>query len=405
MKTRLALSLIFIVFTISIPIRTAAQYFGRGHNNDDLYLTGLLSGQYQAALFRFTNNGASMQVMDSIDYYNWDTTTVCHLSSAIADINEGIVYCVDRYVNSTPVSISYDYGQSWSNSAGAPHPACLLASGSQPGEVYLRIGPSDNSFLYYSNDFAQSFSLVRPIPEILNLEVGTEPGELYAITYMNSHTVIFHSIDYGLTYDTIPIDTAIINNEEILSLSRGAFAGELYLASRFDYGKRHIYHSTDYGHTFSLIYTDISNPTDLRFAFTAGRNPCTLYIAHILFDGCNATYWIDYSSNCGQSFSSYEHIFTNLSDKNNLSQIGNLTITPNPVVQNTVIQYQLSKPCKILINIYNTLGNKIASIIESQEQTGSYSTTFDASGLSSGIYYVILEINGIPMAKGKIIKK
>ena len=43
--------------------------------------------------------------------------------------------------------------------------------------------------------------------------------------------------------------------------------------------------------------------------------------------------------------------------------------------------------------VYNTLGQKVRSIIKDQERSGAHSIIFNSDGLSSGIYYYKISIS------------
>ncbi len=60
---------------------------------------------------------------------------------------------------------------------------------------------------------------------------------------------------------------------------------------------------------------------------------------------------------------------------------------PNPFNPGTVIRYQLSAASDVQLVIYNQLGQKVKTLVNERQETGKYSLTFDASDLSSGIYY------------------
>lgn len=59
---------------------------------------------------------------------------------------------------------------------------------------------------------------------------------------------------------------------------------------------------------------------------------------------------------------------------------------PNPFNPSTKIKYSLPKDSKVQINIYNTLGEKVANVVDLQQKAGVYETTFDAGNFTSGIY-------------------
>ncbi len=76
---------------------------------------------------------------------------------------------------------------------------------------------------------------------------------------------------------------------------------------------------------------------------------------------------------------------------------------PNPFNPITVISYQLPVISEVELNIYNILGQKVATLVSIKQQAGKYKVEFDASGLVSGIYYYRLKTNQGFMKTRKLI--
>jgi hypothetical protein len=53
----------------------------------------------------------------------------------------------------------------------------------------------------------------------------------------------------------------------------------------------------------------------------------------------------------------------------------------------TTINYQINKSSNVLLTVYNVLGEKVATLVKKRQGAGNYSVTFDASRLSSGMYF------------------
>lgn len=64
---------------------------------------------------------------------------------------------------------------------------------------------------------------------------------------------------------------------------------------------------------------------------------------------------------------------------------------PNPFNPATVISYQLSSESHVRLDVYNILGQHVATLVESQQLPGSYSIDFDAGNLASGLYLYRLQ--------------
>ena len=60
---------------------------------------------------------------------------------------------------------------------------------------------------------------------------------------------------------------------------------------------------------------------------------------------------------------------------------------PNPFNPTTNITYKLASPSNVRLEIYNVLGQQVASLVNKKQQAaGEYTVTFDANKLSSGLY-------------------
>lgn len=60
---------------------------------------------------------------------------------------------------------------------------------------------------------------------------------------------------------------------------------------------------------------------------------------------------------------------------------------PNPVTANTEIPFYLLQPEKVVINIYDNLGRKIAELVNGEFGAGNHTVAFERSNLPQGIYY------------------
>ncbi|MHB1687443.1 MAG: T9SS type A sorting domain-containing protein [Ignavibacteriaceae bacterium] len=59
---------------------------------------------------------------------------------------------------------------------------------------------------------------------------------------------------------------------------------------------------------------------------------------------------------------------------------------PNPFNPTTQIQFSIPKESKVVLKVYNLLGEEVATLVNQQLASGTYTYQFDASKLSSGVY-------------------
>ncbi len=66
---------------------------------------------------------------------------------------------------------------------------------------------------------------------------------------------------------------------------------------------------------------------------------------------------------------------------------------PNPFNPSTVIEYSIPKSGIVLLTVYNVLGIKVGNLVNMYEPAGKHQINFNASNLSSGVYFYKLQVN------------
>ncbi len=78
---------------------------------------------------------------------------------------------------------------------------------------------------------------------------------------------------------------------------------------------------------------------------------------------------------------------------------------PNPFNPTTKINYTLYAPKQVVLSVFNSLGQKVATLVNSFKQSGSYSVTWNAAQFSSGMYFYRLTMpDGTVTRKMLLIK-
>jgi uncharacterized repeat protein (TIGR01451 family) len=78
---------------------------------------------------------------------------------------------------------------------------------------------------------------------------------------------------------------------------------------------------------------------------------------------------------------------------------------PNPFNPSTVIKFSVANREMITLKVYNLIGQEIATLVKSELEPGTYTATFDASKLSSGVYFYQLTGNSVNITKKMILTK
>lgn len=78
---------------------------------------------------------------------------------------------------------------------------------------------------------------------------------------------------------------------------------------------------------------------------------------------------------------------------------------PNPFNPSTIIKYSIPQNGYISLKVFNLQGEEVATLSEGVRQAGSYSVTFDASGLANGVYLYQLKSNGFMETKKLLLLK
>jgi hypothetical protein len=72
---------------------------------------------------------------------------------------------------------------------------------------------------------------------------------------------------------------------------------------------------------------------------------------------------------------------------------------PNPFNPTTTIKYSIPHASKIKIQIYDILGREVATVINEMKSAGTYTATFNAANMSSGVYFYRLQAGSFTETK------
>ena len=78
---------------------------------------------------------------------------------------------------------------------------------------------------------------------------------------------------------------------------------------------------------------------------------------------------------------------------------------PNPFNPTTIIRYSIPEASFTSIRIYNELGKEVSALVNETKSAGTYEVEFNASNLSSGVYYYKLQAGSFTETKKMILTK
>jgi hypothetical protein len=163
------------------------------------------------------------------------------------------------------------------------------------------------------------------------------------------------------------------------------------------------------------LFTDREN-LDLTLqggspCINAGTAEIKAYIESYKYSGGYLP-WADYNgsprSETAPSIGAYEYLGVNTVDpvNNGLPKEFSLYQNyPNPFNPATIIRYSIPIEGLVTLKVYNTIGEEVITLANELKQEGNYEVEFDASDLSSGIYFYKLQTSDFSQVKKMILLK
>jgi photosystem II stability/assembly factor-like uncharacterized protein len=374
---------------------------GLALNGDTLYLGG--DGAVQIS----TNNG-----------YFWNT----YHANVFGAARISSYAFIDSFVFAGHMNLGYgirrstDGGHFWiaKNSGLTTGPSRNINKLSKIGST-LFAGTAAG--IYFSTDYGESWNLTA-FPEQYVSELHAHGNTLFAF----SNFLVSRSTDMGQTWTTVtngldPWDWVDITS----SGSRLLLAGG------------GIHTSTDDG----VSWTDITGNMPMLQFYSIAASGDTLYTA--------SAFNCYYSVNLGQSWTiipntgfplapSFRHllvhggyIYAGMGESGNLGGAWRIPIPgttsvelvdneiptefllmqnyPNPFNPSTNIEFMIPQTGQVELNIYDLLGREVSTLTNEVMSPGTYKVSWDASGLSSGIYFSRLVFDGNQIIKQMLLLK
>jgi len=78
---------------------------------------------------------------------------------------------------------------------------------------------------------------------------------------------------------------------------------------------------------------------------------------------------------------------------------------PNPFNPSTTIKFAIPKSGNVTLAVYNSLGREVETLVNEFMNAGTYEVSYDASKLTSGIYFYKIVTNGFAETKRMMLVK
>jgi photosystem II stability/assembly factor-like uncharacterized protein len=153
-------------------------------------------------------------------------------------------------------------------------------------------------------------------------------------------------------------------------------------------GGAFVLRTTDGGESWSEVYT---LPPDLRLydvSFTDRNNGTVVGARGIILRTTNGgATWVEHEKTATPPLSSSCTLLQNF---------------PNPFNPSSDIRYQISEFSNVFLSVYDLLGREVAVLVNEKKNPGTYTVTWNAAGMASGVY-ICRMVTGTSMQSRKML--
>lgn len=369
--------------TISSLFNYNSRLFA-GVNNQGIYYSDdngenwLLTKLKPINVYDFTSNGSALFI--GTDRYNntGDTggvfiSTDNGINWNITNLKSKIIYCIS-YINDKlyagaayeKIFTSSNNGINWIKLTNFPAavPYCFYKKNSK-----IFVGAFRESYrisgMFFTTNEGISWDSIINISSIH--KIADNSNFLFAASSNNLsgyYKGLYRSGNEGTTWDTTTLNIPI---QDIITSGNYVFA----IA-----GSNGIHLSSDNGNTWKIKNEGLTNNSIKELLVYNGY----------IFAG---SYGYGIYRRTLQDITSVNNNMANIPNKFSLSQN-----YPNPFNPTTSISYKVASYKVIRLVVHNILGKEVTVLVNEKLHPGEYETSFDGSGLASGIYFYTLFADG-----------
>jgi len=374
-----------------IPPKSQAQWVQtNGPSGETLVLT-----VKSDTVFAGTDtSGVQFSLDDGLDWYNSGLSKETIYS--IADDGNAIFAAT-----ALGVSLSTNNGTSWHSTfeAGTANAIAFLDNKVYAGTgsgIYISTNQGKG---WYSSDSGLSRS--TDVSTITICDTTIVIGAYGGMTVEHSWFVVLRSTDKGISWNLPDSAFTAVYINILVTQGQNIFAGTTHSG---------IYRSTNAGRTWAQANTGLTSMAVNSFAVN-GTNVFAATESGVFLSTNEGGQW--WQTNSGLLDTSVQSVVVSgkyllagtqshgvwrrpLSEIVSSAKESNVIIPnefflfqnyPNPFNPTTVISYQLPANIFVTLRVYDELGRLVKTLREETQAVGTHSVTFDASSLSSGVYF------------------
>lgn len=360
---------------LSSGIGNAALLSGNSEDDHRLFDSQTSGSVYAAFMVNVTDNPNGYFLHFGTNSYSFDYRGRVYLEGTNPNLEFGLAFATEA-----PVITSNSYV------LGTTYLLVLKYS------INASTGDDEVSLYVFDGSFPNIEPSTPTIGPIVNSGVtDIDPGAISFRKYNASQDLIVDGIRIGTTWsDVLPVELssfAAVTNENNVTLN-WVTKTEIN-NSGFEIERKSISANSSWN-KIGFVQGNGTTTKENNYSYTDNNLNEGKYAYRLKQIDFNGTY--KYSNTVNADIS--------IPAKFELSQN-----YPNPFNPSTTINYSLAKDGIVSLAVYNLLGQQVASLVNGNQKAGAYHINFDASKLSSGVYYYRLESNNNVMVKKMLLMK
>ena len=239
---------------------------------------------------------------------------------------------------------------------GARQLANFIFSSTDGGSTWGKVDSGFSPKFYTTNDTGAALTSIYA--DGPHLVIGTKEWNPSAHTLTN--TGIYHIIAQGGGW--------VLADSSLNSIQVSAIVG--VKADVFAATASGVFHSSDHGSSWANISGGLADSTVSSLVISQG------YLLAATASGVWKRALTEITSVAGNQASGWNPAGFALSQN-----------YPNPFNPSTTIRYALPQSSHVSLTVFNTLGQLVATLVNGEVGPGEHAVTFNASNLSSGVYF------------------